>query len=152
MVLKAEPVARTQMLIRKPVAEVFEAFVDPEITSRFWFSRGSKRLESGEKVHWFWDVYGFSVEVSVKAVEPNRRILVEWPTPAEWIFASRGDDATFVVITASGFQGDDDEKVAKAIDSMGGFSFVLASCKAWLEHGVDLNLVADHNPDARVNA
>jgi uncharacterized protein YndB with AHSA1/START domain len=26
------------MLIRKPVAEVFEAIVDPAITSRFWFS------------------------------------------------------------------------------------------------------------------
>ncbi|MBC7990984.1 MAG: polyketide cyclase, partial [Luteimonas sp.] len=28
------------MLIRRPVAEVFEAFVDPAITSRFWFTRG----------------------------------------------------------------------------------------------------------------
>jgi hypothetical protein len=44
--------------------------------------------------------------------------------------------------------GSDDEKVAQAIDSMGGFSFTLAGCKAWLEHGIELNLVQDHNPDA----
>ncbi len=29
------------MLIRKPVAEVFEAFVNPDITSKFWFTKGS---------------------------------------------------------------------------------------------------------------
>ena len=46
----SDPAARTQMLIRRPVADVFEAFVDPAITSRFWFSRGSSRLTEGEVV------------------------------------------------------------------------------------------------------
>ena len=41
--------AKAEMLIRKPVAEVFEAFVDPAITSRFWFTRGSGRLEPGSR-------------------------------------------------------------------------------------------------------
>ena len=68
----------------------------------------------------------------------------------EWVFAPRGDSATLVTITASGFGGTDDEKVARAIDSMGGFSLLLAGCKAFLEHGVTLNLVGDHNPDAHV--
>jgi uncharacterized protein YndB with AHSA1/START domain len=150
MTLKAEPVALAEMLIRRPVAEVFEAFVDPAITARFWFTRGSKRLNSGEVVTWYWDMYGVSAEVAVKSVEHNRRILIEWPTPVEWVFNSRSDDTTFVSITASGFVGTDDEKLAQAIDSMGGFSLTLAGCKAWLEHGVELNLVADHKPDAVV--
>ena len=30
---------------------------------------------------------------------------------------------------------------------MGGFSLVLAGLKALLEHGIQLNLVADHFPD-----
>jgi uncharacterized protein YndB with AHSA1/START domain len=46
------PVAKAQMLIRKPVAQVFEALVDPAITSRFWFSKGSGRLEAGKHVRW----------------------------------------------------------------------------------------------------
>jgi uncharacterized protein YndB with AHSA1/START domain len=148
MTLKAEPVARAEMLIRRPVEEVFESFVDPAITTRFWFTRGSKRLKAGEIVTWYWDMYGVSAEVVVKSVDDNRRILIEWPTPVEWVFNSRGDNTTFVSITASGFVGTDDEKFAQAIDSMGGFSLTLAGCKAWLEHGVELNLVADHNPDA----
>jgi uncharacterized protein YndB with AHSA1/START domain len=45
----AELVAGSEMLIRRPVAEVFEAFVDPAVTSRFWFSEGSGRLEPGKR-------------------------------------------------------------------------------------------------------
>ena len=44
MDVKTAPVARTGMLIRKPAAEVCEAFVDPAVTSRFWFSKGSGPL------------------------------------------------------------------------------------------------------------
>jgi uncharacterized protein YndB with AHSA1/START domain len=38
------------MLIRRPVAEVFDAFVDPKITSKFWFTKGSGKLEPGKRV------------------------------------------------------------------------------------------------------
>lgn len=145
------PVARTQMLIRRPVSEVFRAFIDPAETSRFWFSRGSAALTPGARVIWSWDMYGASAEVDVIAIEPDGRILVHWPTPVEWIFAPRGEDATLVTITASGFTGTADEQVSRAIDSMGGFSFVLAGCKAWMEHGIGLNLVLDHDPDHHVS-
>lgn len=150
MTLQQAPIARTHMLIRRPIGIVFEAFIDPAVTSKFWFTRGSGRLQQGEKVTWYWDMYRAAAEVTVKTLEQNRRILIEWPTPVEWVFAPRGDDAIFVSITASGFNGTDDEQVAQAIDSMGGFCFLLAGCKAFLEHGVMLNLVADHNPDAHV--
>jgi uncharacterized protein YndB with AHSA1/START domain len=138
------------MLIRRPVAEVFEAFVDPAITSKFWFSRGSQKLVAGETVTWHWDMYGVSAAVLVIALEPARRIRIAWPTPVEWTFTAKGANATFVSITASGFTGSDNEIVAQAIDSMGGFSLALAGCKAFLEHGIELNLVADHSPDAVV--
>ena len=44
--------AETAMLIRKPTSEVFEAFLNPEITSNFWFTNGSARLEEGKTVKW----------------------------------------------------------------------------------------------------
>ena len=53
-----QPIATAQMLIRRPVRVVFEAFVDPAVTSRFWFSRGSGRLEVGEQVRRDWEMYG----------------------------------------------------------------------------------------------
>ena len=152
MALRKPPVARAGMLIRRPVAEVFGAFVNPAVTSRFWFTRGSAKLEQGRTVTWSWDMYGVSAEVVVKALETNRRILIEWPAPVEWTFEAKTDDTTFVRITASGFTGTDDDQVAQAIDAMGGFSLTLAGCKAWLEHGLSLNLVADHNPEAHTTA
>lgn len=44
------PVTRTGMLIRKPAADVFQAFVDPAITTKFWFTHGSGRIETGKQV------------------------------------------------------------------------------------------------------
>jgi uncharacterized protein YndB with AHSA1/START domain len=97
-------------------------------------------------------MYGHSVQVSVKEVESNRRILVEWetygaPTTVEWIFAGRPDGHTFVSITNQGFSGDGDEIVKQALDSTEGFALVLAGLKAFLEHGIVLNLVLDRFPD-----
>src|SRR6266481_7146241 len=105
------PCAKAEMLIRRPVAEVFEAFINPTTTSKFWFTRGSGRLEQGCQVQWDWEMYDVSVQVSVKAIEEKKRILIEWsaygtPTMVEWIFTARSDDTTFVSITNTDFSGD----------------------------------------------
>lgn len=150
MTLTTAPVARATMLIRRPVAEVFDAFVDPAVTTRFWFDRSTGPLAAGRTVTWHWDVYGVSGDVRVVALEQDRRIAIEWPTPVEWLFTPRGNDATFVAIAASGFEGTDDGKVAQALDSTQGFNLVVAACKAFLEHGIDLRLVADKDPDGHV--
>jgi uncharacterized protein YndB with AHSA1/START domain len=151
--LTQEPVAKTEMLIRKPVKEVFEAFINPEITSKFWFTKGSGKLEAGAQVKWEWKMYNISAQVNVKEVEENKRILIEWsgygaPTRVEWLFTTFVDGTTFVSITESGFSGDGDAIVNSALGSTGGFTWVLAGLKAWLEHGIKLNLVADRYPKA----
>src|SRR3989442_1432749 len=145
-------VARTEMLIRSPASKLFEAFVDPAITSKFWFSRGNAKLEAGKSVRWDWEMYGFSTDAKVKALEPNKRILFEWfaygaPTDLEWVFTARPDDTTLVSITNSGFGGSAQEIANLAVASTEGFAFVLAGAKALLEHGVLLNLVRDRFPD-----
>ncbi len=153
MNLQKPPVAKTEMLIRKPAAEVFRAFVDPSVTTRFWFTRSSGPLEAGQSVRWDWEMYGVSTQVIVKTIEKDKRIRIDWddpPTQVEWLFSPRPDGTTFVTITSSGFAGSGDAVVSQALDSMGGFSFVLAGVKALLEHGIELNLVPDHAPDKHV--
>ncbi len=145
------PVMKTGMLIRRPVAEVFEAFVNPDITTQFWFTRSSGRLESGKQVEWAWEMYDVSAVVTVQAIEPNTRIVMEWPgysglTTVEWLFTPHTDDTTFVTITETGFTGDGDNLVQQVTASTQGFSLVLAGLKALLEHNVRLNLVADRYP------
>jgi uncharacterized protein YndB with AHSA1/START domain len=145
------PVMQTGMLIRKPAARVFEAFVDPRLTTQFWFTKGSGRLEQGKTATWQWEMYDVSAEVTVKAIVPNERIVIEWPadpgrTTVEWTFEDEGDGTTFVTITESGFTGEGDKVVEQVVGSTQGFSIVLAGAKAFLEHGVRLNLVADRYP------
>ena len=152
MEIKDVPIAKTEMLIRKPVSEVFEAFVNPAITSKFWFTKGSGRLLAGKQVRWDWEMYDLSVDVNVKAIEDNKRILIEWGTDSarttvEWVFTSRPDGTTLISVTNTGFSGDGDEVVKQALDSTGGFTLVLAGLKAFLEHNINLNLIADRFPE-----
>jgi uncharacterized protein YndB with AHSA1/START domain len=149
--LKHVPITKTGMLVRKPVAEVFEAFVDPDITTKFWFTKSSGRLVAGKQVQWEWEMYNISIPVTVTAIEPNKRIVIEWPgyggaTTVEWVFAPQKDGTTFVSISEAGFTGNGDELVKQVTDSTQGFSLVLAGLKSLLEHSVRLNLVADRYP------
>ena len=148
--LKQAPVAETGMLIRKPVAEVFEALINPDITTRFWFTKSSGRLETGKPVQWSWEMYDVSVQVIAKIIEPNERIVIEWPgysglTTVEWKFTPHGD-GTFVSIRESGWTGSGDELLKFVADSTQGFTLMLAGLKALLEHNVQLNLTADRYP------
>jgi uncharacterized protein YndB with AHSA1/START domain len=150
------PVTKTGMLIRRPISDVFNAFVDPTVTTKFWFTKGSGKLEQGKVVRWEWEMYGFSIEVKVKVIEPNKRIVIEWPgnhgpTTVEWTFKSL-DAGTFVDITNSGFAGSGDDMVKEALDTTGGFCWVLAGCKAYLEHKLELNLVSDRFPKELENS
>ena len=146
------PISKTGMLIRRPVEDVFEAFISPEITTKFWFTKSSGRLEAGRQIQWEWEMYNVSAVVTVKAIEQHKRIVIGWPgysgpSMVEWIFAPQKDGRTFVHITEAGFTGNGDELVKQVADSTQGFTLVLAGLKALLEHNVQLNLVADRYPE-----
>jgi uncharacterized protein YndB with AHSA1/START domain len=146
-----EPAARTGMLIRRPVRDVFEAFVEPAVTTRFWFTASTGRLEPGAEVTWTWAMYGVSDRIKVHEFELDKRVEFDWsldaePTTVIWTFMALDENRTFVDIVNYGFEGTEAEKAAAALDSTGGFCLVLAGAKAWLEHGIQLNLVGDRFP------
>jgi len=145
------PFAKAEMLIRKPVEEVFEAFINPEVTTRFWFTKSSGRLSENKRVEWTWEMYDHTELVNVKSIEPNTKIVIEWGDKAktstvEWTFKSLGETGTFVSIVDSGFKGNTDEIIAQMRDSTEGFTIVLAGLKVLLEHNIRLNLVGDRFP------
>lgn len=149
--LKDVSIAKVEMLIRKPVEEVFEAFINPSITTKFWFTKSSGRLEAGKRIRWDWEMYGVSAELDVKKLEQNNRILIKFDddTTMEWVFTPR-IEGTFVTIINEGFKGSPNEIVNQVIDSTEGFTIVLCGLKALLEHNINLNLVLDKLPDAHV--
>lgn len=155
MAAKLNPEVKQQLLIRAPAEAVYNAFANPEVTTQFWFSHSDGPLKTGATRIWEWRMFGCSTSVDVIEATPHSRILVEWGEPTrrssvEWTFESRADASTLVTVRNFGLAGSTEEVVAEAIDSMGGFSLVLASCKALLEYNVQLNVIADHAPDALI--
>lgn len=148
---KPPVVAKTGMMIRKPASEVFSAFIHPEITRKFWFTKSSGTLKVGEQTKWEWEMYGASTLVLPKVIEPHKRIVMEWDgytgrTNVEFRFAALTENTTFVSIAESGWTGGADELREYVSESTQGFTWTLAGLKALLEHNVRLNLVADRFP------
>lgn len=145
-----QPEVICQMLIRQPPEIVFEAFVNPEITKKFWFTDSSGNLEEGKTVVWKWEMYGVSAEALVKEVVKGKKILIDWgepPTSVVFLFTPSGENATYVEIKNYGFRQQGEELIREIADAAGGFTTVLDAAKAWLEHGIRLNLVADKFPN-----
>src|SRR3954463_6075364 len=65
--------------IAKPVAEVFEAIVNPAQLSRYFTTGGAKgRLETGATVTWDFHDFPGAFPVRVEEVVPDKRIVLHW--------------------------------------------------------------------------
>jgi uncharacterized protein YndB with AHSA1/START domain len=147
------PSVRVGMRIRRMPADVFQAIVDPDITSKIWYTKSSGKMTPGAELVWEWEMYGVSSRVSVEEVEENSRVVFTWsgytpshPTTVEFRFIRMRDDTTYVQVTESGFTGTGDELVRCVADSTGGFTFFVSALKALLEHDIALALVLDAHP------
>lgn len=139
----------TQMQIRKPTPQVFSAFIDPNLTKEFWFTKGSDKLEIGKTVTWTWEMYNHSAQVFVKDIVENEKITIEWGEPlttVDFEFKSLSDGTTYVTIKESGYDKTGNDLLDTVKDATGGFTTVLDGLKAFLEHGINLNLIADKFP------
>jgi len=138
-----EQVARAAMLIRRPVAEVFDAFVRTDMITQFWLESTSGPLEQGARVEWRFMVPGAVETVTVTAFENQRRIAFDWSgsVSVNMAFEELDQHATRVTVDAAGFKGDD--AGADVVNATEGFSIVLCDLKILLEIGRSGNLVRD---------
>lgn len=63
----------TKFKILKPANEVFEAIVDPEKMSNYWFSSGTERLERDKTIAWRYDEYNAEVVIRVLEIEESKK-------------------------------------------------------------------------------
>lgn len=137
-----------QMLIRKPIEDVFEAFINPEITTQFWFTKSTGKLVENETVVWEWEMYGVKSAVKVNQIILNHLIKTEWgelSTNVDYEFKEM-EKGTLVIIKSYGFSQTGEDLLKVINDNTGGFTTVLDGCKAYLEHGINLNLIEDKFP------
>lgn len=146
------PTVECQMMIRKPVSEVFQAFIDPAVTTKFWFTKSSGRLKTGKTVTWEWEMYDVSSIVKVNEIVKDKKISIEWDEPAtivDFEFTTLTGDTTYVVIKNYGFSQTGDDLIEAINNNAGGFTTVLDGLKAYLEYGIELNLVKDKFPNIK---
>lgn len=139
-----EITAKATMLIRRPVAEVFNAFIEPSMLTRFWLASASGSLELGKSVHWEFMVPGAEVDTRLVALERDRLLEIQWSdgTFVRWTFEPLGE-GTRVAIEHWGFDGSQEDVIENALEATQGFTIVLCDLKTTLEHNQSMSLVRD---------
>lgn len=147
---------KVQARIARPAMDVFEAVVNPDELSQYFTTGGSSgRIEAGKSLIWQFADFPGEVPVHIREVDAPRRLVFEWNVsdgdnfdgrmparlPAlsrvEMVFVPLGPAATLVSISETGFPATA-VGVADSHSKCSGWTQMLASLKAWLEHGIRL--------------
>ena len=132
-------------IVNRPQAEVFEAVADPDkLASHFVMAGASGRMETGATVTWeFADLPG-AFDVEVAEAEAPDRLVFHWPrenghgaNSVTFRFEPEGTDRCKVSVTEEGWEPTADDLKAAYGNCMG-WTHMLASLKAWIEHGIVL--------------
>ena len=135
--------------IAKPVAEVFEAVVNPSQLSRYFTTGGAKgRIEPGATVYWDFHDFPGAFPVSVVEVEPERRIVLRWAasegapadgyeTTVTMSFEPLEDGRTLVSISEEGWR-QTEAGLKASYGNCQGWMQMLCALKAYLEYGINL--------------
>lgn len=137
--------------IAKPVAEVFEAMVNPDRLSHFFTTGGAKgRLETGAVVTWDFHDFPGAFPVHVVEVEKDRRIVLRWgsdektpdptgsrETTVTMTFEPLDDGRTLVRISEEGWS-QTAEGLKASYRNCEGWTGMLCAMKLWLEHSLNL--------------
>lgn len=131
--------AKASIGIQKPIEEVFESIVDPEIMVNYFISKSSGRMKSGQEIHWEFPEFEDSFPVSIREIRENEYISFVWDTDSvvEIKLESLAKGDTVVRVFEEGHQSDD-EGIKWAIGQSEGWANCLACMKAWLEYGIHL--------------
>ncbi len=135
--------ASVTMLIRKPVREVFNAFVEPRIIEKFWLKHASAPLAKDASVEWEFMVEGAVDTVKVTEFVEHQIIAFEWSDGivVRMKFDLENKSDTRLSIAATGFTGTD--APVQAINATEGFAIVVCDLKSLLETGQSGNMVRD---------
>jgi uncharacterized protein YndB with AHSA1/START domain len=136
---------QVQLKIRKPVAEVFDAVVDPKKLAGYFVKEASGPMVAGQTVMWSFPEFEGSFPVEVDEVVADERIVLRWDADAgrgktriEMVFKPMEDPAnTMVQISESGWVNDE-AGLKASHGNAAGWMHMMMGLKGSLEYGVNL--------------
>ncbi len=152
------PTFRVAGRIAKPVAEVFEAIVNPQHLSAYFTTGGAEgRLETGATVYWDFADFPGKFPVTVVQVKQDEEIVFRWAAHEEGNAAGHDtaqDTAPYDTTVTMTFDALEDGRTLVSISEEGwratpgglkasfgnceGWTQMLCALKGWLEHGINL--------------
>jgi len=131
--------AKATIGIQKPVSEVFEAIVDPDMMQNYFISKSSGRMEVGKEILWSFPEFEGFYPLTTKEIIPNEKIVFIWdPKSVVTIELQKlSENDTVVKVSEEGHQSDE-KGIKWAIGQTEGWANFLACMKAWLEYGIHL--------------
>ncbi|WP_107037805.1 SRPBCC domain-containing protein [Brumimicrobium mesophilum] len=125
--------------IQKPIEEVFEGIVNPEIMTKYFISESTGRLESGKEVTWKFPEFDDQFVINEVEIDENKSISFVWDpeTVVNISLEQLPDKSTIVRINEKGKELNE-ENVKWALENSGGWANFLACLKAYLEYGIQL--------------
>ena len=137
-----ELIITAKIRILKPVAEVYEAIVNPEKMSHYFISKGSDRMDGGKALIWNFPEFDVDVPVLVDKIDANRYISYYWDVDAkkhlvEILLEKESTDATIVTVREKG-ENNNEAGIKWLMGNTEGWANFLACLKAYLEYGINL--------------
>lgn len=130
--------------VLKPVAEVFEAIVDPGEMKNYFISESSGYMKTGETVIWKFPEMDIQFPVVIGKIEKDKYISFYWDgamdgqqTFVEINLGAVAEDITFISITEKS-KANNEAGIKWLKSNTEGWANFLACLKAWLEYGVHL--------------
>ncbi|MCG7337928.1 SRPBCC domain-containing protein [Staphylococcus sp. ACRSN] len=126
---------QTKMQINVTSNKAFEAFVNPEEISGFWFSHSSDRWKEGKTITLKYAEYNAELDIEITHIEENRLIEFTWGNHPVEIHLEENDEGIVVTTIEKDF---DESEVEQVLGQKEGWVYMLSCLKAYLEHNVKI--------------
>lgn len=132
-------IAQASIQILKPIDQVFEAVVNPEIITRYFISSSSGRMETGKELIWEFADFPRAFPVQVLQVNPPHFLEFVWDpeTRVRIHLKKQAHDRTVVEIE-EGEKPLNQQNLEWLVGNTFGWGNFLDCLKAYLEYGINL--------------
>lgn len=132
----------TQLEVAKPMADVFEAIVNPAQMACYFISSGSDRLDTGQPVTWLWsDHDNAQLTITPLEIANDHKVAFLWSASGVethvTIDLREESGGTIVKVCEIGWPLDA-EGAARCLVQMQGWMHMLCCLKGYLEFEINL--------------
>jgi uncharacterized protein YndB with AHSA1/START domain len=133
---------KTALQIQKPIAEVFEAIVNPDQMCQYFISKSSGRMEEGKELIWSFPEFDLEFPVRIGKIEQDQSISYYWKINEEELLVEitltiKENNSTLVSVTEKS-RNNDEAGIKWLKGNTEGWANFLACLKAYLEYGINL--------------